>query len=311
MSLDLRGASFTNWSADDHVMIYSELYHCTVNGSAQDDEIWDGTAWNLLNGNGGDDLFVIANSSTASTINGGSGWDTLALRNWGDGGLVSAWVKGVEEIRFEFDDSYVSSFTVTRFESQAFEIGAANPFWHFSDADTVKNVVVVHMETSWFSDSYFSAAGSTFESLDNSIEIGILGSSSNDRIIGSTAGDRLFGQGGADTITGGAGSDTISFYAGDSGVGPGNRDIVLDFSEGDKIDLSVVDASTTLAGDQEFVFDTDGIFTEGEIHLGGVANTVIELYMDADAEADMQIVLRGVAPGSLSVNDFLLQNWDP
>lgn len=75
---------------------------------------------------------------------------------------------------------------------------------------------------------------------DDSIQGGI----GRDLIVGGSGKDTIFGGGGVDTLAGGAGRDVFAFAFGpngsssDTGVGPGNRDIILDFHEGtDRIDL--------------------------------------------------------------------------
>ncbi len=75
--------------------------------------------------------------------------------------------------------------------------------------------------------------------------------------------DLLVGRAGQDTLTGGAGADRFQFTAiGDSVVGA-NADRITDFSraQGDKIDLSGIDANTGAAGNQAFSFIGSGLFT--------------------------------------------------
>ena len=65
----------------------------------------------------------------------------------------------------------------------------------------------------------------------------------------------LNGGAGADVLTGGAGADVFRFSAlTDSTVAVGGRDTIRDFVSGDKIDLHLIDANASLAGDQAFGF---------------------------------------------------------
>jgi Ca2+-binding RTX toxin-like protein len=79
----------------------------------------------------------------------------------------------------------------------------------------------------------------------------MLGGGGNDLLDGGTGKDTLGGGVGADTLIGGAGPDVFLYGLGlepgvsgfatgrDTGVGPGNRDIILDFHRGqDLLDLS-------------------------------------------------------------------------
>jgi Ca2+-binding RTX toxin-like protein len=72
----------------------------------------------------------------------------------------------------------------------------------------------------------------------------IEGGAANDHLYGGAGRDVLTGSGGVDTLTGGAGHDIFKFgrvdtiYL-DTGVGPGQRDIIADFHHGqDKLDLT-------------------------------------------------------------------------
>jgi Ca2+-binding RTX toxin-like protein len=301
-SLDLRGATFSNWGVDDQLTIdCGDSNNCTVNGAASADVIHTGILFNELNGNGGDDLFVIDNPSLSETINGGSGWDTVAFQ--GTGHLDSSWLVNIEEIRFESAGASGQDHFSIFFEAVAFDIGAANRAFHFVDADAVIDNVAIGMSEA---NSRFSAAGFSFENWNAVNDFRIVGNLTDDRIIGSAVGDHIIGWKGADVLTGGGGSDSFDFYNGDSGVGIGNRDRILDFTLGDLLDLSHIDANASLAGDQAFVLDTDGVLAEGEIRLRGNLNTLVQLNLDADAEVDMEIVLCRVAPGSLTMDDFVL-----
>ncbi len=74
-----------------------------------------------------------------------------------------------------------------------------------------------------------------------------------DTLNGGYGNDILIGGGKADSLTGGAGADTFRFQAA-SDLGLGHTDIIQDFSRAqlDRIDLSGIDANTTLAGNQAF-----------------------------------------------------------
>jgi len=90
-----------------------------------------------------------------------------------------------------------------------------------------------------------------------------------DHLFGGDGNDQLVGNDGSDTLTGGLGADTFNFYSvSHSPVGVGS-DKITDFSwlEGDKIDLSEIDANLLVNGDQAFAlsqifYDSSaGIFT--------------------------------------------------
>jgi Ca2+-binding RTX toxin-like protein len=136
----------------------------------------------------------------------------------------------------------------------------------------------------------------------------------NDTIFGGGGNDRISGGVGMDTVTGGAGSDTFLFAATDfaSKTSTG-ADRIADFTAGDKIDLSAIDALVSASGygasgNQAFHFiGTNGFHnhTGGELRYavtGG--NTYVYGNMNGDTSADWCIKLDGVH--TLSSGDFIL-----
>ncbi len=73
----------------------------------------------------------------------------------------------------------------------------------------------------------------------------------------------LRGGAGKDTLTGGIGGDRFVFAATGDSVTGANADRITDFSraQGDRIDLSAIDANTGAAGNQAFTFIGSGAFT--------------------------------------------------
>ncbi|MGO4386909.1 cadherin domain-containing protein [Microvirga sp. 2YAF29] len=85
----------------------------------------------------------------------------------------------------------------------------------------------------------------------------LYGNGGNDQLLGGSGNDKLQGGLGADRLTGGSGADTFIFKSvAESTMGTSGRDTILDFStrQKDKIDLSGIDANTTKAGNQAFLF---------------------------------------------------------
>ncbi len=119
-------------------------------------------------------------------------------------------------------------------------------------------------------------------------------------ITGGAGNDTLGGGAGADTLMGGAGADT---YAVDDG------DVVTDFAaiDGDRLDLTGLDADGTLAGMQAFTWIDSAAFSNvaGELRwelVGSDVNLLADL--DGDGDADMTVMLNGVA--SITGADLIL-----
>lgn len=166
----------------------------------------------------------------------------------------------------------------------------------------------------------------------------VFGGSGNDTVIGGLGTDQLSGGAGDDRIDGGDGSDTLSGDAGndvlisflgtdrmtggagadrfvfvnvyDSSAGAG-FDTITDFkhSEGDRIDLSGIDANYTAAGDAAFRFLGAAAFTGAgaELRISATATGWRVLGdLDGDRTADFILTLTGTAMPALMAGDFLL-----
>jgi Ca2+-binding RTX toxin-like protein len=138
--------------------------------------------------------------------------------------------------------------------------------------------------------------------------INATGNSLNNVIIGNDGNNILTGGAGVDTLTGGAGADIFVFADGDTGSTTGHRDTITDFVPGtDKIDLTGIDANTTVAGHDAFRFLGTAGFdgAAGALHTFYDAAhnvTVLEGDTNGDKVADFGIELTGNL--TLSQSDF-------
>ena len=121
----------------------------------------------------------------------------------------------------------------------------------------------------------------------------------SDTIYGGAGSDTLIGGPGADKLWGGDGADTFVFQAvTDSRLAVSARDTIGDFNyaQGDKIDLSDIDANSRRIGNQAFVMGGD--------HFTGVRGQLIQVVTDkglliegdiqGDFRADFAVLLAGV-----------------
>ena len=133
----------------------------------------------------------------------------------------------------------------------------------------------------------------------NSLANLITGNSAANVIRGGAGGDTLIGGGAGDTLTGGAGADHFKFTdISDSASGAADR--ITDFSgkkgQGDKIDLSAIDANANTAANDAFklVSNFNGHAGQAAWHYDSQSGiTSIYLDVDGDRSADMTIELSG------------------
>lgn len=141
--------------------------------------------------------------------------------------------------------------------------------------------------------------------------------SGHDKLIGGRYGDILEGFGGNDTLTGGGGFDNLTggkgkdtFVFNTVADSRGSySDYITDFSrsQGDKIDLSKIDARTGVAGNQAFTFIGTSEFSgkQGELRYDAMHGedgagrpshqSFIEADVNGDGQADFEITLDNVA----------------
>ncbi|WP_456827820.1 hypothetical protein [Bradyrhizobium sp. USDA 4518] len=151
----------------------------------------------------------------------------------------------------------------------------------------------------------------------------LTGNSGNNTLSGGLGNDTLIGKLGKDTLTGGGGLDKMVFETlADSGVAFSTRDVINTFAHGDKIDVSAIDANSTVAGNQPFTFVDHFSHAAGQLQwdLTGISTTGVKGYLvqgdvngDGAADFSLQIYTAPTAhlPGGpnawhLAAFDFVL-----
>jgi Ca2+-binding RTX toxin-like protein len=130
------------------------------------------------------------------------------------------------------------------------------------------------------------------------------GGAGRDTLNGGIGNDRLIGSMGRDIMTGGEGADVFVFNANirEIGKNPAISDTILDFTSGDQIDLSAIDASSA-AGVQDFEFIGDADFTcVGQLRY---ENGQLQGNVNGSSAADFTITLVN-GPAILVAGDFIL-----
>jgi Ca2+-binding RTX toxin-like protein len=151
------------------------------------------------------------------------------------------------------------------------------------------------------------AGGSGDDTLDGgSGDDALSGGGHDDILIGADGNDELAGGGGTDQLVGGSGADRFVFddASESSAHAP---DLVFDFNavQGDRIDVSGIDAISGTTENDEFIFIGDDAFSgsAGELRfIHDLEDGLLEGDINGDATADFTIELLGVT--SLTGDDI-------
>lgn len=135
------------------------------------------------------------------------------------------------------------------------------------------------------------------------------GSHFNDAIYGDAGANVLNGWAGRDILEGRGGADRFVLSDASHSNAGANADKITDFShaQGDRIDLSAIDANTTVTGDQAFLSIGSAAYSRaaGELHYAvSGSNTIIGGDINGDGISDFNIVLTGRI--ALVDGDFVL-----
>jgi Ca2+-binding RTX toxin-like protein len=274
----------------------------TFNGSAETDGsffIYGGAGTDHLTGGAGNDIFFFQPGAwnSGDTVNGGSGINSFVLAGNYSGAnavtLGSSSLLNVQAVAFLSGSDH------------RFSAGGVN----FSYDITTNDANVAAGQTVVFNAALLQV-GETFHfngSAETDGNMRIYGGADNDVIIGGAQSDILYGGLGADTLTGGGGNDTF-LYRSVAESTPTSHDSITDFTLGDIIDLSAIDADTNTAGQQHFTFVSGGAFTHhaGELIAvdNGSGNWTISADVDGDGVADLQIMVHVTDGHQIGAGDF-------
>jgi Ca2+-binding RTX toxin-like protein len=228
----------------------------TLTGGAGNDMLTGDGFSNVLNGAGGNDR-----------LDGGAGVDVM---NGGAG-----------------DDTYVTDGADTIVEA----VGGGN--------DTVIAAVNYSLALATQVENLKAADGTARLMLTgNSLGNILTANAGANKLSGGAGNDRLMGGLGQDSLTGGTGRDAFAFDDQETSASKSRADYIVDFSrrQGDRIDLSAMDANTRKRGDQKFSFlgDDKSFGKAGEVRFEKTKGaTYVYLNTDNDRAAEAVIKLKG------------------
>jgi Ca2+-binding RTX toxin-like protein len=270
----------------------------TIDGGAGNDEISGGAGKDLLTGGAGDDLFRYTARSDSAV---GTGRDVIS--DFAEGDRIDLTAVGATTFigsdLFGGKAGQVRVVTIT--DQTIVEVDAdgdrrADMQIELQGALQLDRLDFVNLDgapTSGPDTLYGTSGNDSINALGGNDTV--YGYEGVDTLNGGDGNDLLVGGGGRDALIGGLGFDTFLFENGDSNAG-GGRDAVLDFTKGDRIDLSNLGFLT---------FVGTSAFTGGEQvrYTTGFGSTFIEADLDGDKIADFQLELAGAVP--LTSADFI------
>jgi Ca2+-binding RTX toxin-like protein len=325
VNLGLTTAQATGGSGSDTLLNFENL-----TGSNYNDKLTGNAAANTLSGGLGSDQ--LNGAAGADRLIGGDGSDLYYVDNAGD--VVSetnavASTGGIDTVY-----SFLGAYTLTdnvenlRLLSTGAANGTGNGLNNVIDAGAGNNVLNGGAGIDTASYAYATAAvtanlglttaqatggsGSdtllNFENLTgsnyhdtltgNALANTLNGGAGNDTLTGGAGNDLLIGGTGLDKLYGGAGADKFDFNAlSEMGLGAALRDVIGDFksSEGDKIDLSTLDANLLTAANDAFSFIGSSAFSSNATGQVRFADGILYGSTDADTAAEFEIQLLGVS----------------
>jgi Ca2+-binding RTX toxin-like protein len=313
--------------------IFGDDAHDFITGDAGDDTLEGGAGNDQLYG--GENNDVLRGGAGADDLGGDAGVDTVSYYSSSVGVVVDLATGKGSGGEAQGDHLYnVENLSGSQGSDSLYGNAGANVLQGWGGADVLRGGAGADrldggagIDTA----SYYSGTTGVVVSLASGLGSGgeaqgdilvsienLSGSQGSDSLYGNTGAnvlqgwngnDALIGRAGKDTLTGGAGADHFTFAAlGDSVVGA-NADRITDFShaQGDRIDLSGIDAKFTVAGDQAFSFIGTAAFTgvAGQLHIWqNAGQTIVSGDVNGNGTADFNIVLTGTI--NLVAADFVL-----
>ena len=305
---DARSLIENVWAGSGDDAVLGNAASNGIDGGEGNDTLSGGAGDDVIDGGGGHDL--IYGGPGRDDIRGGDGNDTLYGNSGddqmgGDAGNDTYYVDGLSEFVFEFAgqgrDTVIS--TVVHTLGENFEnLTLVGSFATGGTGNGLANA----MTGSDFGNTLIGLGGNDT----------VVGNGGADFLRGGDGADRLNGGSGGDVLMGGRGADMFVFSAAIHSD-PDANDILraadggaafdgAGSAAGDRFDLAAIDANTTVAGNQGFVFGSTG--AGGLRVLTSGTDTVIRGNTDRDAGYEFEIVIEdgGVLASAYRAADFIL-----
>ena len=323
-SLSLTTAQATGGSGSDTLLNFENLrgsnYNDKLTGNAGANTLTGGLGNDQLNGAGGADSLI-----------GGDGYDLYYVDNAGDvvsetnavtstGGVdtvyssLGAYTLGSNVENLRLLSTGVANGTGNSLNN-VIDAGAGNNIlnggagvdtlsYAYATAAVTANLALTTAQATGGSGSdtllnFENITGSNYHDklTGNALANTLNGGAGNDTLTGGAGNDLLIGGAGLDKLYGGAGADKFDFNAlSEMGLGA-LRDVIGDFKtvEGDKIDLSTLDANLATTANDAFSFIGSSAFSSNATAQLRFAGGILYGSTDADTAAEFEIQLVGVS----------------
>ncbi|WP_171129284.1 MULTISPECIES: M10 family metallopeptidase [unclassified Ruegeria] len=260
----------------------------TIRGQSGNDILKGGSGKDQLTGGSGNDRVI-----------GGGDVDNIIVTN-GDGNDIIHGGSGKDWIRIS--GNAAASIDLTKKSAQDTGYGT----------DTILKIENVQGSTN---SDQITGNGAENKLKGRSGDDTLSGQGNRDKLVGGSGNDTLIGGKGKDLMIGGSGADEFVYRStSESKASVSKADVIRDFQVGvDKIDLSAIDASTILAGDDEFIFKGKkpaGTSDQGEVYYKkvnqpGTANDHTLVYVDTDNDKDPEMIIYLEGLHNLTADDFI------
>jgi len=288
----------------------------TLNGANGNDTLNGGSGNDTLNGGAGNDVLLGGRGN--DIMAGGAGNDTYHVQDAGD--VVQEGAGGGTDTVYSYLAAYTLPDNVEN--GRIVASGAADLTGNTLDnrlqASSADNVLTGGDGVDTVSyDAGVDGTGVTVDlTVDTAQDTGgsgsdtlidienLTGSSFADSLTGDDGANVIKGGGGQDTLTGGGGNDIFDFDAlSDTGNTAGSADVITDFTAGDLLDLSGIDANTGTGANDAF----SAVFVDSFSAAGQLRFEAGVLYGNTDANtatAEFAIALTGVV--TFTAGDVIL-----
>jgi Ca2+-binding RTX toxin-like protein len=242
-------------------------------GGAGDDIIQGLRGKDLLYGEAGNDLLI--GGAGADTMVGGAGDDSYVVSE--DGDVVTELKnRGTDLVKASFSyalgDNVENLTLMGTADLNGTGNGLANALTGNAGVNTLSGLAGNDKLMGWAGDDTLN------------------GGSGGDTLNGGDGADALNGGSGKDALTGGAGADRFVFAFGDTAATKSKADTIFDLqgNKGDMIDLHLIDAKESKAGDQAFSFIGTDTFSghAGELRYEKAGG---ETYIYGDTDGDTKV----------------------